>query len=108
MRTPVIEQLLALEQHVACLSLWDVRGGLVGRAGGWAQWPMPRPPSTGMTAPVMYAASSEARKRTAAATSSGSAKRPAGMLGQVGLLALLGQRGGHVGLDEARARRRWR
>ena len=40
---------------------------------------MPRPPSTGITAPEMYAASSEASQRTTPATSSGAAKRPAGM-----------------------------
>src|SRR5688500_1344562 len=42
------------------------------------QWPIPRPPSTGSTAPVMYAAPGEARKVTAAATSSGEANRPRG------------------------------
>src|SRR5207245_1826030 len=36
-----------------------------------AQRPMPRPPSTGTTAPVMKAAASEHRNVTAAATSSG-------------------------------------
>src|SRR5690606_12998611 len=34
------------------------------------QWPMPRPPSTGITAPVTYAAPGEASQVTAAATSS--------------------------------------
>src|SRR5262249_45340221 len=43
-----------------------------------AQCPMPRPPSTGMTAPVMYAAASPARNVTTAATSSGVAIRPSG------------------------------
>ncbi len=46
---------------------------------GEGQCPMPRPPSTGMTAPVTYAASGPARKRTTPATSSGVANRPAGM-----------------------------
>ena len=37
------------------------------------QWPMPRPPSTGITAPVTYAAPGEASQTTAEATSSGEA-----------------------------------
>ena len=40
---------------------------------------MPIPPSTWSTWPVMYPASSEAKKATAAATSSGAPGRPAGM-----------------------------
>ena len=38
---------------------------------GTGQWPMPRPPSTGMTAPVTYAAESDASHVTAPATSAG-------------------------------------
>ena len=52
---------------------------------------MPRPPSTGSTAPVMYAASGPARKATAAATSSADAIRPERDPGQDGLLAVLAQ-----------------
>src|SRR5690606_22024049 len=37
---------------------------------GSGQWPIPRPPSTGMTAPETYPAASLATKSTAAATSS--------------------------------------
>ena len=44
------------------------------------QWPIPRPPSTGITAPEMYPASSLASQVTARATSNGVAKRPTGML----------------------------
>ena len=43
------------------------------------QWPIPSPPSTGMTAPVTYPAASLASQVTTAATSSGAANRPAGM-----------------------------
>jgi hypothetical protein len=39
---------------------------------------MPRPPSTGITAPVTYPASGPARKATAPATSSADAYRPSG------------------------------
>ena len=42
------------------------------------QWPMPRPPSTGMTAPVTYAAPSEASQVTAPATSRRRRSGPAG------------------------------
>lgn len=46
-----------------------------------AAFPHPRkaPPHTSRVAPVMYPASGEARKPTAAATSSGSARRPSGI-----------------------------
>src|SRR5205085_11666628 len=40
--------------------------------------PMPRPPSTGTTAPVTYAAASEHRKAMTSATSSGVPNRPRG------------------------------
>src|SRR5205814_8465121 len=46
---------------------------------GHDQWPMPTPPSTGMTAPVTYPAASLASQVTATATSSGAANRPAGI-----------------------------
>ena len=39
---------------------------------------MPKPPSTGMTAPVTYPASGPARNATAPATSSAEAYRPSG------------------------------
>ena len=45
----------------------------------WCQWPMPSPPSTGITAPEMYPAGSETRNRTAATTSSTVPNRLAGM-----------------------------
>src|SRR5439155_154913 len=64
-----------------------------GRRRGTATRGRPRhitvPPSTHSTWPVMYAASSEARKANAPATSSGSAKRPSGMRSSV-LAANLG------------------
>ncbi len=41
---------------------------------------MPRPPSTGKTAPVMNDASSEARYSAAEATSAGDASRPNGIV----------------------------
>ena len=49
-------------------------GGLAGRS--WAS----RPPSTGSVAPVMYVASSEIRKATAAATSCGVPTRASGTI----------------------------
>jgi hypothetical protein len=56
------EQSLAVEQSHGCLP---------GRGNGIRdQWPMPRPPSTGMTAPVTYPAPSEPSQVTAEAISS--------------------------------------
>ena len=63
---------------------------------------MPRPPSTGSTAPEMYAAPSEARKTTAAAISSGAAYRRSGTWSMISVRRASGQRPGHVGVDEAR------
>ena len=58
---------------------------------------MPRPPSTGMTAPVTNEAASPHRKATTAATSSAVPKRPMGMAAASRSLAGLGQRVGHGG-----------
>jgi hypothetical protein len=57
------------------------------------------PPLTARTCPVIYDASSDARKQTAAATSSGV---PAGRAESAppSPLRLLGERPGHVGLDD--------
>src|SRR5206468_4294010 len=58
----------------------DPRTPVGGRGQAWG-WPVEAlvPPSTVSTAPVMYAASSLARKRTAGATSSGRPGRPSAM-----------------------------
>src|SRR4051812_5131709 len=59
------------------------------RHDGWAElygmWVQPVliPPSTGRTAPVMYSAPGEQRKRTAWATSSGCPRRPAGIASMI-------------------------
>src|SRR3954451_20463851 len=50
------------------------------------QCPIPRPPSTGSTAPVTYDASSVARKAMTAATSSGVAVRPRGTAARISSL----------------------
>src|SRR5690606_17209981 len=63
------EQALALEESHGSLPIVVWCSG---------QWPMPRPPSTGMTAPVTYPAPSEPSHVTAEATSSGLAYRPSG------------------------------
>ena len=69
---------------------------------------IPSPPSTSSTSPVMNEASSEQRKRTAPATSSGSPSRPSGVFVEHRLRRLLGQDVGelrlHVaGRDDVRA-----
>ena len=51
---------------------------------------IPNPPSTSRTSPVMNEASSEARKRTAPATSSGSATRPSGVFSTIAAVASSG------------------
>ena len=80
MRTPVMRIFLPSRSMGGTL----VRGrpptsevNLVGRTR--RQCPIPSPPSTGITAPLMYAASGPARKRTTCATSSGVANRPVGI-----------------------------
>ena len=62
---------------------------------------IPRPPSTWSTAPVTNPASSEHRKRTAPATSSGSPSRPSGVVGQNRLLQLVRKPVGQLGIDVA-------
>ena len=62
---------------------------------------IPRPPSTSSTSPVMNAASSEQRKRTARATSSGSPRRPSGGVREDEPAHLLGRHVGQRGLDVA-------
>ena len=55
---------------VVLLVSWPVLVGWCRWWSGRRQWPMPRPPSTGMTAPVTYAAASEPSHCTTDATSS--------------------------------------
>ena len=64
---------------------------------------MPSPPSTGTTAPVTYAAASEAKKPTTAATSLTLPARPSGTWPVMERHAVGAQGGGHVGVDEARS-----
>ncbi len=52
---------------------------------------IPRPPSTSSTSPVMNAASSEQRKRTAPATSPGSPSRPSGVEVSIAAVASSGR-----------------
>ena len=52
---------------------------------------IPSPPSTRSTSPVMNAASSEQRKRTAPATSFGSPSRPSGVLPSIAEVASSGR-----------------
>ena len=52
---------------------------------------IPSPPSTSSTSPVMKAASSEQRKRTAPATSFGSPSRPSGVLPSIAAVASSGR-----------------
>ncbi len=52
---------------------------------------IPRPPSTSNTSPVMNEASSEQRKRTAPATSSGSPSRPSGVFSSIASVASSGR-----------------
>ena len=60
------------------------------------------PPLTARTCPVIYAASSDARKHTAAATSSARAEPPERNLRRPVDLRLLRDRARHVGVDQAR------
>ena len=52
---------------------------------------IPIPPSTSSTSPVMNEASSEQRKRTAPAMSSGSPSRPSGVFGSIAAVASSGR-----------------
>src|SRR5206468_11139850 len=52
---------------------------------------IPKPPLTSTTSPVMNAASSEQRKRTAPATSSGSPRRPSGVAASIAPVASSGR-----------------
>ena len=62
------------------------------------------PPLTASTCPVIYAASSDARKHAAAATSSTRAQPAERNLRRPVDLGLLGDGARHVGVDHARAR----
>ena len=64
------------------------------------------PPLTASTCPVIYAASSDARKHAAAATSSTVPSRPSGICAAQSICAFSDDAAGHVGVDHARRNRR--
>ena len=76
-----------------------------GPAAAWPWAPYTRPPSTAITWPEMYEASSEARKRTSGATSSGVPSRPRGIWRSSALPAPAMNDADILGLDEPRADR---
>ena len=73
-----------------------------GRVGSTVGYIITRPPSTARTWPVMKAASSEARKATAAATSSVVPNRPSGVRAMSSSRSGWGRSCGQLGQDEAR------
>ena len=66
---------------------------------------IPSPPSTSSTSPVTNEASSEQRKRTAPATSSGVPSRASGVFARIACCSLLREDVGERGLDIARGDR---
>ena len=60
------------------------------------------PPLTASTCPVIYAASSDARKHAAAATSSAVPRRPSGICAAQSVWAFSHDRARHVGVDQPR------